>query len=112
MAQRSSLIHEAISQIEGGTSSPSAGGIKGVQEVCLSVAPVSRRAPLANMGPLSCHSLVPLEEMAVQQSLCHVVIILGSLFESNLLNTPPDEISGIKKTTQLIWPKRQSKAPS
>ena len=29
--------------------------------------------------------------MAVQQGSCHVVIsILGSLFENNLLNTPPD----------------------
>lgn len=46
---------------------------------------------------LRCQNSVPLEEMAVQQGSCHVVIIFGSLFASNLLNTPPDEISGIKK---------------
>lgn len=38
-----------------------------------------------------------------------VIVFWGSLFESNLLNTPPDEISGIKKDTQLIWPNTQSK---
>lgn len=60
-------------------------------------------APLASLCLLSCQSSILLEEMAVQQGSRYVVITLGSVFESSLLNTPPDEISGIKeKSTQLI----------
>lgn len=35
--------------------------------------------------------------MAVQQGSSHAVIMFGFHFESKLLNTRPDEISGVKK---------------
>lgn len=54
-------------------------------------------APLASLCLLSCQSSILLEEMAVQQGSCYVVITFGSVFESSLLNTPPDEISGVKE---------------
>lgn len=68
---------------------------------------LARSAPLASLCLLSCQSSILLEEMAVQQGSCYMVITFGSVFESSLLNTPPGEISGEKKkrereSTQLI----------
>lgn len=87
MAQKiSSLIHEAMSQVEhcsrrykGCARGLSACSLLGAQEK-----EFAGRVPLDSLCLPGCQSSVPLQEMAVQQGSRQVVIsILGSLFESS-----------------------------